>query len=60
MTFTGLSTLEVTDTKQKVGSSKGTRPQIKLLNEKNEEVKLINSDSPVNVYLPKRLYYYCK
>ena len=50
---TGLSTLEVIDAKQKVGSSKGTRPQIKLLNEKNEEVKLINSDSPVNVTFQK-------
>ena len=50
---TGLSTLEVIDTKQKVGSSKGTRPQIKLLNEKNEEVKLINSDSSVNVTFQK-------
>ena len=29
------------------------RPQIKLLNEKNEEVKLVNSDSPVNVTFQK-------
>ena len=50
---TGLSTLEVIDAKQKVGSSKGTRPQIRLINEKNEEVKLINSDSPVNVTFQK-------
>jgi DNA-directed RNA polymerase subunit beta' len=50
---TGLSTLEVIDKKQKVGSSKGTRPQIKLLNKKNEEVKLVNSDSPVNVTFQK-------
>ena len=50
---TGLSTLEVIDAKQKVGSSKGTRPQIRLVNEKNEEVKLINSDSPVNVTFQK-------
>lgn len=50
---TGLSTLEVIDAKQKVGSSKGTRPQIRLMNDKNEEVKLINSDSPVNVTFQK-------
>jgi DNA-directed RNA polymerase subunit beta' len=43
----------VIDAKQKVGSSKGTRPQIKLLNEKNEEVKIVNSDSPVNVTFQK-------
>ena len=50
---TGLSTLEVIDAKQKAGSSKGTRPQIRLINEKNEEVKLLNSDSPVNVTFQK-------
>jgi len=50
---TGLSTLEVIDAKQKAGSSKGTRPQIRLMNEKNEEVKLVNSESPVNVTFQK-------
>jgi len=46
---TGLSSLVVIDSKQKVGQSKGTRPQIKLLDSKGKEVNLINSDNPVNV-----------
>ena len=46
---TGLSSLVVIESKVKAGQSKGTRPQIKLLDEKGEEVKLQSSDNPVNV-----------
>jgi DNA-directed RNA polymerase subunit beta' len=46
---TGLSSLVVVEAKQKAGKSKGTRPQIKLLDETGKEVILANTDSPVNV-----------
>ena len=46
---TGLSSLVVVESKSKATQSKGTRPQIKLLDEKGEEVKLTGSDNPVNV-----------
>ena len=46
---TGLSTLVVTESKQKVGQSKGLRPQIKLLDSKGKEVKLNNTENSVNV-----------
>jgi DNA-directed RNA polymerase subunit beta' len=46
---TGLSTLVVTESKQKAGQSKGLRPQIKLLDSKGKEVKLNNTENSVNV-----------
>ncbi|MDG2252186.1 MAG: DNA-directed RNA polymerase subunit beta' [Methylophilaceae bacterium] len=46
---TGLSTLVVIESKAKATQSKGTRPQIKLLDEKGKEVKLEGSDNFVNV-----------
>ena len=46
---TGLSSLVVIESKAKAGQSKGTRPQIKLLDNKGEEVKLESSDNSVNV-----------
>jgi len=46
---TGLSTLVVIESKAKATQSKGTRPQIKLLDEKGEEVKLESSENSVNV-----------
>ena len=46
---TGLSTLVVIESKAKAGTSKGVRPQIKLLDNKGEEVKLENSQNSVNV-----------
>ncbi len=46
---TGLSTLVVIDPKRRgTVQSKGLRPQVKLLNEKGQEVKIPNSDTPVN------------
>src|SRR5437870_424852 len=47
---TGLSSLVVIDPKRRVGSTaKGVRPQVKLLNEQGDEVKLAGSDQPVNI-----------
>src|SRR6516164_4465853 len=47
---TGLSTLVVIDPKRRAGvTAKGVRPQVKLLNEQGEEVKLATGDQPVNI-----------
>jgi DNA-directed RNA polymerase subunit beta' len=47
---TGLSTLVVIDPKRRgVSQAKGLRPQVKLLNENDEEVKLAGTDLPVNI-----------
>ncbi len=47
---TGLSTLVVIDPKRRSGTAaKGVRPQVKLLNERGDEVKLAGSDLPVNI-----------
>jgi DNA-directed RNA polymerase subunit beta' len=47
---TGLSTLVVIDPKRRAGTAaKGVRPQVKLLNERGDEVKLAGSDQPVNI-----------
>ena len=46
---TGLSSLVVIDPKQRGGQSKGVRPQVKLLDASGNEVKVANSDAPVNV-----------
>ncbi|MFA5243218.1 MAG: DNA-directed RNA polymerase subunit beta' [Sulfuricella sp.] len=47
---TGLSTLVVIDPKRRgTSQSKGLRPQVKLLDEKGEEVKIAGTDLHVNV-----------
>jgi len=47
---TGLSTLVVIDPKRRAGTAaKGVRPQVKLLNERGDEVKLAGSDQSVNI-----------
>ncbi|HKE42220.1 MAG TPA: DNA-directed RNA polymerase subunit beta' [Casimicrobiaceae bacterium] len=47
---TGLSTLVVIDPKRRAGvTAKGVRPQVKLLNDQGEEVKLATGDQPVNI-----------
>ena len=47
---TGLSTLVVIDPKRRAGAAaKGVRPQVKLLDDKGEEIKLAGSDLPVNI-----------
>jgi len=47
--ITGLSTLVVIDPKRRGTGAKGVRPQVKLLNEKGEEVKIAGTDHPVNI-----------
>ena len=47
---TGLSTLVVIDPKRRAGAAaKGVRPQVKLLDEKGDEIKLAGSDLSVNI-----------
>jgi DNA-directed RNA polymerase subunit beta' len=48
---TGLSTLVVIDAKRRAGTSasKGVRPQVKLLNEAGEEVKIPGTDHSVTI-----------
>ncbi|MDQ6923481.1 MAG: DNA-directed RNA polymerase subunit beta', partial [Pseudomonadota bacterium] len=47
---TGLSTLVVIDPKRRAGAAaKGVRPQVKLLNDRGDEVKLAGSELPVNI-----------
>ena len=47
---TGLSTLVVIDPKRRSGmAAKGVRPQVKLLNEHGDEVKLATGDQSVNI-----------
>ncbi|MCQ9329514.1 DNA-directed RNA polymerase subunit beta' [Pelistega suis] len=48
---TGLSTLVVITPKSRSGKS-ALRPQIKLLNEQGEEVKIVGSDHSVNITFP--------
>ena len=47
--ITGLSTLVVIDPKRRVSASKGLRPQVKLINEAGEEVKIAGTDHSVNI-----------
>ncbi len=47
---TGLSTLVVIDPKRRsAAQAKGLRPQVKLLDEQGNEVKLADTDTPVNI-----------
>jgi DNA-directed RNA polymerase subunit beta' len=47
---TGLSTLVVVDPKRRVGTqAKGVRPQVKLLDEGGNEIKMAGSDQLVNI-----------
>ena len=47
---TGLSTLVVIDPKRRAGAAaKGVRPQVKLLDEKGDEIKIAGSELPVNI-----------
>ena len=49
---TGLSTLVVIDAKRRSTATKGVRPQVKLLNESGEEVKIPGTEHAVNISLP--------
>src|SRR5690349_18221549 len=47
---TGLTTLVVIDPKRRgTSTAKGVRPQVKLLDDSGEEIKLAGSDLPVNI-----------
>ncbi|QDC43352.1 DNA-directed RNA polymerase subunit beta' [Methylophilus medardicus] len=46
---TGLSSLVVIDPKQRAGSTKGLRPQVKLLDANGVEVKIAGTETSVNV-----------
>jgi DNA-directed RNA polymerase subunit beta' len=47
--ITGLSTLVVIDPKRRGTAAKGLRPQVKLINEKGDEVKIPGTDHSVNI-----------
>jgi len=47
--ITGLSTLVVIDVKRRGTSTKGVRPQVRLLNDAGEEIKIAGTDHPVNI-----------
>jgi DNA-directed RNA polymerase subunit beta' len=49
---TGLSTLVVIDAKRRTASSKGVRPQVKLLGEAGEEVKIPGTEHSVTISFP--------
>lgn len=49
---TGLSTLVVINAKRTTGVGKTERPQVKLIDEKGEEVKIAGSDKSVNIGFP--------
>jgi len=49
---TGLSTLVVIDAKRRTASSKGVRPQVKLLSEAGEEVKIPGTEHSVTISFP--------
>ncbi len=46
---TGLSTLVVIDPKRRTAAGKGLRPQVKLLNESGEEIKIAGTDHPITI-----------
>ncbi|MGE3864950.1 MAG: DNA-directed RNA polymerase subunit beta' [Burkholderiaceae bacterium] len=49
---TGLSTLVVIDAKRRGPMVKNVRPQVKLINESGEEVKIANTDHAVTISFP--------
>jgi DNA-directed RNA polymerase subunit beta' len=49
---TGLSTLVVIDAKRRAATTKGVRPQVKLINDKGEEVKIHGTDHAVTISFP--------
>ncbi len=50
--ITGLSTLVVIDAKRRSASSKGVRPQVKLIDHAGEEVKIAGTEHSVNISFP--------
>ncbi len=49
---TGLATLVVIDSKRRGTNAKNVRPQVKLLNEKGDEVKIAGTDHSVTITFP--------
>ena len=49
---TGLSTLVAIDPKQRGSLAKGVRPQIKLINDAGQEVRIAGTDHAVNIGVP--------
>jgi DNA-directed RNA polymerase subunit beta' len=49
---TGLSTLVVIDAKRRGATSKGVRPQVKLIDERGEEVRIAGTDHAVTISFP--------
>jgi len=49
---TGLSTLVVIDAKRRGSTTRGVRPQVKLINEAGEEVKIAGTDHAVTISFP--------
>ncbi|HHO67810.1 MAG TPA: DNA-directed RNA polymerase subunit beta', partial [Gammaproteobacteria bacterium] len=50
--MTGLSSLEVTDPKQRGSAGKDLRPMVQLLDEDGKELKLPGTDLPAHYFLP--------
>ena len=50
--FTGLSSLVVTDPKQRGSAGKDLRPMVKLVNESGEELKIAGTEMPAHYFLP--------
>jgi DNA-directed RNA polymerase subunit beta' len=46
---TGLSTLVVIDPKRRGAAGKGLRPQVKLLNDAGEEIRIAGTDHPITI-----------
>ena len=46
---TGLSTLVVIDPKRRAAAGKGLRPQVKLLDESGEEIRIAGTDHPITI-----------
>jgi DNA-directed RNA polymerase subunit beta' len=46
---TGLSTLVVIDPKRRAAAGKALRPQVKLLNESGEEIRIAGTDHPITI-----------
>ncbi len=50
--ITGLSSLEVTDPKQRGSAGKDLRPMVKLLDENGKELKIAGTEIPAHYFLP--------
>jgi DNA-directed RNA polymerase subunit beta' len=50
--ITGLSSLEITDPKQRGSAGKDMRPMVKLVDEKGKELKIAGTEIPAHYFLP--------